>query len=781
MIYVYNAKTGLHEKTLYIPSKTVEGEIEGIFIDTNATMYLVYNRRGYAYNDIYTTNCLKNEGSYKVNYYTQSASNTKKYVLNSSETKQSKYGEPILVKNISKAIEGYKFSEAFLSGSTTKPTSGAITECLALQNGKRTINLYYDCNNNLKDATVTLKSSSYQYMGSPITQAITVKHNNKTLVENTDYTVTYKNNINVGTATITITGKGNYVGSIQKTFEIVRRKINVPVIEDKVYNGQEYSLSNGTGYTISGSVKGTDVATKTITVVPTSNYMWSDGTTTSKKITWKIIPKPITVKAINQSVTKGSSINTNVNQVTVTGLVSGHTLSSISLTANTSSVGTTAITPSKAVIKNGSTAVTSNYSITYTNGTVTVKENAKSIGDATIELADTSLVYTGKALTPNVTVKYGTTTLVKDTDYEITYGQNTDAGTANVVVTGKGQYVNSKTITWKIVPKPITIKANNQAINQGEKISTDLSQVTISGLVGGHTLSSITISTDKKDNTVIVPSNAIIKNGSTTVTLNYSITYKSGTLTIGEQSVPEEPAIDEPTIDEPIIDEPTSNEPITDKPIIDEPIIDEPTVDNQTTDDPSFEAVNDNPSAEEARDVWSNASDWAIKELRKASKKELIPDMIKNKDFTMTINRKEFAAIAVKMYEKLSKKVATAAKQNPFIDINDEEVLKAYKLGITLGTSEDTFSPNDNITREQMATMLTRAVKKAGKNTAVDVERTQKFEDDNLISDWGRESIYYMADKGIILGMGDNIFGVLDNATREQALLISVRCLVWAN
>ena len=58
------------------------------------------------------------------------------------------------------------------------------------------------------------------YTGKALTQKITVKYGKKTLVNKTDYTVTYKNNTNVGTATVTITGKGSYKDKITKTFKI---------------------------------------------------------------------------------------------------------------------------------------------------------------------------------------------------------------------------------------------------------------------------------------------------------------------------------------------------------------------------------------------------------------------------------------------------------------------------------------------------------------------------------------------------------------------------------
>ena len=58
------------------------------------------------------------------------------------------------------------------------------------------------------------------YTGKATSQAVTVKLGTKTLVKGTDYKVTYKNNKNVGTATVTITGINAYGGSIKKTYKI---------------------------------------------------------------------------------------------------------------------------------------------------------------------------------------------------------------------------------------------------------------------------------------------------------------------------------------------------------------------------------------------------------------------------------------------------------------------------------------------------------------------------------------------------------------------------------
>ncbi len=202
---------------------------------------------------------------------------------------------------------------------------------------------------------------------------------------------------------------------------------------------------------------------------------------------------------------------------------------------------------------------------------------------------------------------------------------------------------------------------------------------------------------------------------------------------------------------------------------------------------------------------WSNvlevnapnweASDWAVPELEEADALGIIPDCLEGKDLTEDITRAEFAAVAVKAYEALTGVAAIPAVNNPFTDTNDVEVLKAYNTGITDGTSATKFSPNELLNREQAATMLTRVFKKvslAGWTLATDSEFTLPYEkpalfaDDKDISDWAKDSVYFMAANKIVEGIEGGKFApknVTDkqtatgyaNATREQALLIAVR------
>ena len=101
----------------------------------------------------------------------------------------------------------------------------------------------------ISNAVVTLEKDSYTYDGKAKTPAVTVKLNGKTLILNTDYTVSYSNNTKAGTAKVTVTGKGNYKGSVTKTFTITN---NSPGNNG---NSDDNGSSDGNGSTGTGNSK----------------------------------------------------------------------------------------------------------------------------------------------------------------------------------------------------------------------------------------------------------------------------------------------------------------------------------------------------------------------------------------------------------------------------------------------------------------------------------------------------------------------------------------------
>ena len=104
----------------------------------------------------------------------------------------------------------------------------------------------------ISSATVSLSTTSYTYDGKSKKPSVTVKLGSKTLKNGTDYTVSYSNNKNIGTATVKIVGKGNYAGTIKKTFKISPVKMSVSKLsaKSKAFKASWTKNDQATGYEI---------------------------------------------------------------------------------------------------------------------------------------------------------------------------------------------------------------------------------------------------------------------------------------------------------------------------------------------------------------------------------------------------------------------------------------------------------------------------------------------------------------------------------------------------
>lgn len=383
--------------------------------------------------------------------------------------------------------------------------------------------------------------ANQEYTGSPLTPALTVKNQSgTTLTPTTDYTVTYANNTNVGTATVTVTGAGNYLSNTStKTaqFTITPKSLTSAMVSlsqnEFVYNGElqkpTVTVEDGTALTTNdydvADAGGINVGTYNVTVTGKGNYTGTIGSTDGKTytITQKSITgAEVTLNALDSYVFCGVAKTPTVRQVTIGTLVvptEGYTVSySGNINAGTATVTLTGTgnfkdsatktftierklvttdmiifnaenfvydgTVKKPVvtIKDGETTLISgqDYSINNPDQTevgsydVTITGLTNYTGAAsrpysivgkdadtqfTVNLAYESTTFTGSAMEPTVTVTVTdgttTTTLINNTDYTVSYTNNVNAGTATAIVTGKGHYAGTKTATFTINPKPL--------------------------------------------------------------------------------------------------------------------------------------------------------------------------------------------------------------------------------------------------------------------------------------------------------------------------------------
>lgn len=308
---------------------------------------------------------------------------------------------------------------------------------------------------------LTYLYETYNYTGNPVRPNPSVSWRNPStgrtigLTRGNNYDITYKNNVNIGTATITITGTDDFAGSVTKTFQIVDPQA---ALED---------LANATV-----TVEAQTYTGKALTPAPTVKL----GDKTLKK-------------GVDYTVTYKNNVNAGTATLTIAGVASSGYKGTKSVTfsvgkaaiskATVASVATQAytgkaLTPAPKLTFGGATLKKgTDYTVAYANntkaGTATITVAGKGnftgtkavtfkIAKLVVKPAKTSYAYTGKAITPAVTVKMGSTTLRKNTHYTVTYASGRKAvGTYNIKVTLKGGYAGSKETSFTIVPKGTTI------------------------------------------------------------------------------------------------------------------------------------------------------------------------------------------------------------------------------------------------------------------------------------------------------------------------------------
>jgi hypothetical protein len=183
--------------------------------------------------------------------------------------------------------------------------------------------------------------------------------------------------------------------------------------------------------------------------------------------------------------------------------------------------------------------------------------------------------------------------------------------------------------------------------------------------------------------------------------------------------------------------------------------------------------------------IYTSASEWAKPEIEKAFNSGILPSRLIAADAKKPATREELCEISILLYEKVIGNTIEATEGNPFTDTKNPEILKAYNLGITSGTSANTFSPNDITSREQVATMFGRAIRIMYPNDDYSTSGVPAFLDQAYISSWALEHVNFMSKAKIILG-SNNYFmpkAVTNNqivsgygtTKREEAIAIAVR------
>ena len=310
-----------------------------------------------------------------------------------------------------------------------------------------------DCTD-INDADVTLPQTGYDYTGSAIEPVPSVTYGGETLVAGEDYTVSYTDNVDAGTAYVTVRGMGDYAGRASVAFEIRALELSEVAtlgdIASCVYTGcaaePDVTVTGTTAlsadmtldedYTLSYA-DNVNAGTASVTVTGMGNF------TGSLAGTFTIEPAAIadqTIAAIETQLYTGEALEPGIEATNATSgeaLVEGedYTLAY----ADNVDVGTASVTVTGIGNYTGTTTVT------FDIGGVT-------IASQTMELATTSYTYTGLACEPAVTIVDSSSgeTLVEGTDYTVSYADNVDAGTAYAIISGLGNYAGTAQLAFEI-------------------------------------------------------------------------------------------------------------------------------------------------------------------------------------------------------------------------------------------------------------------------------------------------------------------------------------------
>ena len=300
---------------------------------------------------------------------------------------------------------------------------------------------------NIQSANVSVSTNSYVFDNTAKKPSVTVKIGGKALKNGSDYTVFYLNNTKVGTATVRITGKGDYTGTITRNFTINPAKQQIQKLETR-YKGFFVDWAQ------KGSATGYDV-----------EY----------------------------------SVNSNMS-----GAVSKH------LTANKPDTLTVSgLAGGKVYYVRVRSYTNTNGKVYYGawSDVKSIKTANNDITKASVSGISTK-AFTGKAITQNVTVKVGNTVLKNGTDYTVSYSNNKKVGKATVKITGKGKYGGVITKTFKINPakqeiQKLTAKSKAFFVDWAQKGSATGYEIQYATNSKFTSAKKVTITNNKTDKTTV--------------------------------------------------------------------------------------------------------------------------------------------------------------------------------------------------------------------------------------------------------------------------------------
>ena len=607
-----------------------------------------------------------------------------------------------------------------ISGNTGKDAKGYELTISGTGNYTGEVKQAYTIARKAVTATVTV-TGSYTYTGKAIEPTFTVEDEGTTIPAS-EYTVSYENNTNAGTAKIILKDNdvGNYIvsGGAEFTIDKAQATCTPPTANDLTYNGTAqqlfgpgstqdgtlvYSMHHYGGYVEYGDFCATSAKNYTIwyKVMGDSNHTMSEV----NSITVTIKPAPLTVTAKDRSAYVGSAVPTLPTELventdyTVTGLFKEDKLTK---TPKLSYVATPDMSKVGEFVVNISEAdAGSNYTITYVPGKLTITTRPSSGGS-------------GNTGTKTDTVKNpdGSTTKT-ETKAD---GSKTETTTATTPGGSTGSTVtktDTKGNTTTEASAKLSDRDVKEAQEKGEAVTVPVKGIAAAKDANAATKIKIDVPNDANKTTVEIPVENVT---SGTVAV---IVHEDGTEELVKDSKPTEHGV-------------------------------QLELSGSTT----VKIIDNSKTFDDTKDHWSRD------EVNFVAARELFNGVGGNQ---FGVSQPMTRGMVNTVLARLADVDTTPGQGQAWYEVGTDW---AKKNGISDGTN-----PTAPVTREQLATLLYRY---AGSPS---VSGTLHAADAASVSDYAEDALLWANQNGIVNGVGSNTIAPKDNAQRAQVAAMLARYL----